>query len=181
MVLPALPLNNPMNSVHEKQEIVSSGRPSIAHGVRHAVGLTVRPEQMLQLIHDFQPNAPLPFDAQFEALGIEDAGSHSQIQFYFTSIVNPLENCLVMPPQTFFDLLKRAGDGLIPTDAELDGIEVSSRFTIILLRVKSDHFPPHPGDKLPMVHLRYEAGELVLLNPLEAIRKDRRIQISDKR
>jgi hypothetical protein len=83
--------------------------------------------------------------------------------------------------QHFFRLLKTHADGLIPTDSELDGIEASERFTVILLRIKSDHFPPHSGNELPLAHLRYEAGELSLVNAFESIKKDRRIQISSKR
>lgn len=161
--------------------VVSSGRAPISLGVRHAFGLTVRPEQMLEFFHDVMPNAPIPFDAQFEMLEFEDKGLDSEIGFYFTSIVNPLENVVRMGVHHFFGLLKKHTDGIIPTDAELDGIEVSTSFTVIMLRVKSDHFPPHAGDRLPLAHLRYEAGELVLVNVFEAIRKERRIQINGKR
>jgi hypothetical protein len=161
--------------------IVESGRTPISSGVRHAFGLTIRPEQMLEFFHDVMPHAPIPFDARFEMLEFEDKGEDSEIGFYFTSIVNPLENCVRMGIDTFFQLLKKHGEGIIPTDAALDGIEVSNVFTVILLRVKSDHFPPHAGNEMPLAHLRYEAGELVLLNVFEAIKKERRIQISGER
>ena len=156
--------------------ILPSGRASLSMGARHLFGLTVRPEQMLEFFHDVIPSAPIPFDANFEMLGFEDKGADSQIEFYFTSsVVRPA--CYVMKVQEFFSLLKEHSEGLIPRDADLDGIEVSTNFTIIMLRVKSDHFPPHPGDKLPIAHIRYEAGELALINPSEAILKDRRIRI----
>lgn len=116
----------------------------------------------------------------FEMLEFEDKGLNSDIGFYFTSTINPLENCVRMRVGTFFDLLKKHGEGLIPLDSELDGIEVSDKFTIIMLRIKSDKFPP-TGDELPLAHLRYEAGQLSLINVFEAVKKDRRIQISDKR
>jgi hypothetical protein len=153
----------------------------MAMGVRHAFGLTIRPEQMLEFFHDVLPSAPIPFDAMFEMLELDDKGAESEIGFYYTSIINPLENCVRMSVQRFFSLLKQHGDGLIPLDAELGGIEVSGLFTVILLRVKSDHFPSHAGNELPIAHLRYEAGQLQLLNVFESVAKDRRIQISSKR
>src|SRR5574337_147850 len=159
------------------QQIIASGRPPVAAGLRHAVGLVIRPDQMLQLLHDFLPNAPIPFDAVHTGLGVDEA--ERTISFYFESAVNPLENCVVLDPHHFLRILVQAGHGLLPADAELDGIELSSKFTVMLLRVKSDRFPPHPGDDLPVIHLRYEAGELYLLNVWDAVKKERRIQISD--
>ena len=162
-------------------EIVRSGRAPLAKGGLHVAGLTVRPEEMLDLLHDTQPGAPIPFDAQFIGIGIEDKGADSRIRFFYESVVNPLENCVELNPHHFLTLLKQQADGMIPLDAELDGIEVSNKFTIILLRLKSDKFPPHVGNALPLIHLRYEGGQLALLSPLEAIKKDRRIQISTRR
>lgn len=153
----------------------------MASGVRHAFGLAIRPEQMLEFFHDVIPTAPIPKDAQFQGLGIEDSGCDSKVKFYFTSVVNPFENCVELSPAYFLEILKRHTDGLVPRDAEFDGIEISARFTVILLRIKSEHFPPHPGNDLPLAHLRYEAGQLMLLNVFEAVKKDRRIQISSKR
>ena len=131
----------------------------MALGAAHAFGLTLRPEQMLEL---------------------DDKGADSEIGFYFTSSVER-PACFQMKVQEFFSLLKTHGEGLIPQDAELDGIEASNRFTVIMLRIKSDHFPPHAGNELPLAHLRYEAGELQLLNVFESVAKDRRIKISGKR
>lgn len=161
--------------------ITPSGRPSMAKGAAHAFGLTIRPEQMLEFFHDVLLSAPIPFDAMFEMLELDDKGADSEIAFYFTSTINPLENCVCFNVQHFFRLLKTHADGLIPLDAELDGIEASELFTVILLRIKSDHFPPHAGNELPLAHLRYEAGQLSLVNTFEAIKKDRRIAISGKR
>lgn len=156
--------------------IVQSGRAPLSMGARHLFGLTIRPEQMLEFFYAVIPTAPIPYDAKFEMLGFDDKGADSDIEFYFTSsVVRPA--CYHMKVEEFFSLLKKHGEGIIPSDAELDGIEVSERFTVIMLRVKSDRFPPHLGDKLPIAHLRYEAGELALLNPWEAIFKDRRIRI----
>lgn len=167
--------------IDRKTTLVESGRPPMAKGVAHAFGLTIRPEQMLEFFHDVLLSAPIPFDAMFEMLELDDKGADSEIGFYFTSVINPLENCVRFNVQHFFRLLKQHADGLIPLDAELDGIEASSLFTVILLRIKSDHFPPHAGNELPLAHLRYEAGEMQLLNVFESVKKDRRIQISGKR
>jgi hypothetical protein len=153
----------------------------MAAGVRHAFGLTLRPEQMLELFHDVLRTAPIPFDAMFEMLELDDNGADSKIGFFYTSVINPLENYVGMKVQDFFSLLKQHADGLIPLDAELDGIEVSSLFTVILLRVKSNHFPSHAGNEMPVAHLRYESGQLQLINVFESVAKDRRIQISSKR
>lgn len=156
--------------------IIESGRAPLSKGARHLFGLTLRPEQMLEFFHDVIPTAPIPYDAQFEMLGFEDKGADSVIEFYFTSmLVRPA--CYQMKVEEFFALLKRHGEGIITGDAELDGIEVSEKFTVIMLRIKSDKFPPHEGNKLPIAHLRYEMGELALINPWEAIFKDRRIRI----
>lgn len=166
--------------LHEEQYLIPSGTPPVAAGVKHSFGLVIKPDQMVELIHDFIPSAPVPFDAQHVGLGIED-GSHPKIRFYFQSSINPIENCVELDPNHFLNILKRAGDGLIPLDSELEGIEASNKFTVILLRVKSDHFPAHSGNDLPLCHLRYEAGELTLVNVFDAIHKERRIRISDKR
>src|SRR2546430_2089508 len=133
--------------LHEQQLLVPSGDKPIAAGAKHSFGLVIKPDQMLELIHDFIPNAPVPFDAKHIGLGIED-GSDSKIRFYFESVLNPLENCLEMDPNHFLQTLKRCADGLLPADSELEGIEVSNHFTVILLRIRSDHFPPHAGQDL---------------------------------
>lgn len=152
----------------------------MALGAVHAFGLTLRPEQMLEFFHDVLPAVPVPFDAHFEMLELDDKGADSEIGFYFTSTVER-PACFQMNVQEFFSLLKMHSEGLIPQDAELDGIEASNRFTVIMLRIKSDHFPPHQGNELPLAHLRYEAGQLQLLNVFESVAKDRRIKISGKR
>lgn len=161
--------------------LIASGRPPMAKGAAHAFGLTIRPEQMLDFFHDVLLSSPIPFDAMFEMLEVDDKGADSEIAFYFTSVINPLENCVRFNVQHFFKLLKANADGLIPLDAELDGIEASSVFTVILLRIKSNHFPTHAGNELPIAHLRYEAGQLSLINVFESVAKDRRVQISSKR
>ena len=62
-------------------------------------------------------------------------------------------------------------------DSELDGIEISTRFTVIMLRVKSSHWPASLNNEIPLYHLRYDLGRLVLVDPLKAIESERRIKI----
>ncbi len=58
-----------------KKSIVSaSGRSSILKGAKFQRGFVIRPEQMLELLHDTQPSLPIPKDAKFEGIGLEDAG-----------------------------------------------------------------------------------------------------------
>lgn len=155
-----------------------SGRSSIISGAKkYARGFVIRPEQILSLFHDTQPGIPLPKDAQFQGIGIEDAGVDSQIQFFFASISNPSMHCFALKPQKFFAMLVQLADGLLPLDSELDGIEVSSRFTMIMLRVASSHWPAPIGKDLPLYHLRYDLGRLVLVDPSKILEGERRIRI----
>lgn len=162
----------------KKSIATPSGRSSILRGAKYARGFIIRPEQILALIHDTQPGIPLPKDAQFQGIGIEDAGIGSQIQFYFTSVIAPSEHCLALKPTLFFRILVDLACGLLPADSELDGIEVSRRFTMIMLRVKSSHWPSAMGTDLPLYHLRYEFGRMLLLDPSKAIENERRIRIN---
>lgn len=155
----------------------SSGRKSILEGSKYARGFIIRPEQILGLFHDALPNLPIPKDAEHCGIGIEDSGSASFIQFYYTSQLNPREHCFKMKPELFLQYMVDLSEGLLPTDSELDGIEVSQRFTVLLLRVKSSHWPPYPDKKLPMVHLRYDLGQLYLCDPSRAIESEKRIRI----
>lgn len=157
---------------------VRSGRYSILGGAKFTRGFIIRPDQMLSLFHDTRPNIPLPVDAQFQGIGFEDAGVDSQIQFFFTSQVAPWEHCFALKPQLFFDILVDLADGLLPFDSELDGIEISKNFTVLMLRVKSSHWPPAPTDQMPLYHLRYDLGRLTLVDPSKAIEGDKRIRIN---
>lgn len=161
-----------------KKSIVSpSGRSSIIKGAKFQRGFIIRPDQMLELLHDTHHNLPIPKDAKFEGLGLEDAGSNSKIQFFFSSITAPHEHCLALRPDLFFKMLVDLAMGIIPMDAELDGIEISPRFTVIMLRVKSSHWPPTMQTKMPLYHLRYEAGRLLLVDPSKAIEGEKRLRI----
>jgi hypothetical protein len=157
-------------------ELKHSGRSSIVKGAKYQRGFIIRPEQILELFHDTQPGIPLPKDAQFKGIGLEDAGVDSQIQFFFTSLTSPSTHCFALKPQQFFHMLVRLADGLLPLDSELDGIEISSRFTMILLRVQSSHWPAPITKDLPLYHLRYEFGRILLIDPSKAF-EQRRIQI----
>lgn len=163
------------NVKHYKLE--SSGRKSILHGSKFARGFIIRPEQILSLFHDTLPNLPIPVDAEHCGIGIEDAGCDSFIQFYYTSKLNPHEHCFKIKPELFLRFLIDLAHGLIPTDAELDGIEVSHKFTVLLLRLKSSHWPAYESKNLPLVHLRYDLGQLVLCDPASAIEGERRIRV----
>jgi hypothetical protein len=154
-----------------------SGRSSIVNGAKYGRGFIIRPEQVLALFHDTQPGIPLPKDAEFKGIGIEDSGMDSQIQFFFTSVSNPSMHCFAMKPAQFFAMLVQLADGLLPLDSELDGVEVSSRFTMIMLRVKSAHWPAPIGNTMPLYHLRYDLGRLVLVDPIKILDGERRIRI----
>lgn len=166
------------NGELKKFDATPTGRTSVVRGAKYARGFVIRPEQILSLFHDTQPNLPLPGDAQFQGVGFEDAGVDSQIQFFFTSQTAPWEHCFAMKPQLFFNILVDLADGLLPLDSELDGIEISHRFTVLMLRVKSSHWPAAPTDNLPIYHLRYDLGRLILVDPSKAIEGDRRIRIN---
>lgn len=155
-----------------------SGRSSIISGSKkYCRGFVIRPEQILALFHDTQPGIPLPKDANFQGIGVDDSGIDSQIQFFFTSASNPSMHCFALKPTQFFAMLVQLGDGLLPLDSELDGIEVSSRFTMIMLRVQSSHWPAPIGKELPLYHLRYDLGRLVLVDPSKMLEGEKRIRI----
>lgn len=157
----------------------ASGRKSILHGAKHTRGFVIRPEQILSLFHDTMPQLPIPQDAEFCGVGMEDAGVDSMIQFFFTSKMAPHEHCFQMKPQLFLKYLIELAQGLLPADTELDGIEVSSKFTVLMLRVKSDHFPPVANPKeIPLVHLRYDLRRLILCDASKAIENEKRIVIN---
>jgi hypothetical protein len=155
-----------------------SGRPSIVTGAKkYCRGFIIRPEQIVQLFHDTQPGIPLPKDAVHRGIGVKDEGVDSEIQFYFTSESNPTVTCFAMKPEKFFKMLVELADGLLPLDSELDGIEVSANFTVIMLRVGSSHWPAPLTAEIPLYHLRYDLGRLILVDPLKALEPERKIVI----
>ena len=173
----ALNTSDKPNGALKESNITPSGRRSIIHGAKYHRGFIVRPEQILSLFHDTQPGIPLPKDAEFKGIGMADEGVDSRIRFYFKSVIAPNMHCLELKPEKFFRLLVDLADGLLPLDSEMDGIEISNRFTVILLRVKSSHWPPAPRENIPLYHLRYDLGRLLLVDPARAIESERRIRI----
>jgi hypothetical protein len=165
----------------KRSSVTPSGRTSILKGSKFARGFIVRPEQILRLIHDTQPAIPIPKDAEFQGLGLEDAGVDSKIQFYFVSKCAPTEHCFQMNPELFFRMLVDLACGLLPLDSVLDGVEISQKFTVILLRVKSSHWPgPRiQDDRMPLYHLRYEFGKLLLVDPSKAIENEKRLRVTN--
>jgi hypothetical protein len=165
------------NGELKRSSITPSGRRSIVEDAKYQRGFIIRPEQILDLFHDTQPGIPLPKDAQFQGIGMNDAGVDSTIEFHFTSVSAPNVHCFSMKPKFFFRTLVELADGLLPLDSELDGIEISSHFTVIMLRVKSSHWPAPLDKRLPLYHLRYEYGKLLLVDPSKSLSPERRIQI----
>lgn len=163
-------------------ESVASGRKSAIHGgIAHAIGLTIKPEQIIQLLHDTQSHSPIPFDAFLMAIGIKDEGSKSRIEFYFNSLISPMATNVDLDPHHLLEILVEHSNGLLPKDSVLHGIEISTMFNLLLLVVVSDKFPAYKGDKLPIAALRYVAGELIIYHPSESLRGEQRIRISNKR
>lgn len=163
-----------VNKELKKFDATPSGRPSIIKGAKYQRGFTINPGQILALFHDTHPELPIPGDAQFQGIGLQDAGVDSKIEFYFTSITAPWEHCFALKPEYFFKLLVQLADGLLPLDSELDGMEISPRFTLLLMRVKSSHWAPAPSTLLPLYHLRYDLGRLCLHGPEQALRDGQR-------
>lgn len=162
----------------KKFRLTPSGRKSALFGAKHSRGFIIRPEQILALFHDTMETLPIPKDAEFCGVGIDDAGINSMLKFYYTSLLNPHEHCFQLKPDLFLKYLVELGQGLLPTDSQLDGIEVSQKFTVLLLRVSSERWPPAvKDDLLPLVHLRYDLGQLVLCDASKAIEGERRIRI----
>ncbi len=164
------------NGELKKFQAKATGRSSIFSGdKKFSRGFVIRPEQILNLFHDTQPGIPLPKDAEFKGIGLEDAGIDSRIEFYFSSVLAPHLHCFAMKPQKFFSVLVDLADGLLPLDSELDGIEISSKFTMILLRVNSSHWPAPIARDLPLYHLRYDLGRMVLVDTNKIFEPERRI------
>jgi len=150
----------------------TSGRASIIHGSKQCRGVILVPEQILLLLHDTQPGWPIPDDAEYRGIDMRSNGQDSYIKFMFVSREEPALHCFELTPEFFFKTLKDLADGLIPSDSELDGIEMSKRWTYMQLRVKSAHWPEAAADNLlPLYHLRYLGGYLELLPPQQALKR----------
>lgn len=166
----------------KKYQGTLSGRPSIIQGAKHMRGFVVIPSQILDLLHDTQSSLPIPADAVHQGIGIDDAGVDSKFQFYFTSLAAPNCHCVALKPEILFRILKELSSGMIPLDAELDGIELSGKWTAVMLRVASSHWPAALEDRMPLYHLRYDYGrtgakELILTDPSKLIEGGQRLRI----
>lgn len=179
MSLDDIEKTGPKNYEAKKFSLTPSGRRSIVRGAKYQRGLTFDPREILCLFHDTHPELPIPKDAQHKGLGVHDSGSNSVIEFYFTSELAPSEFCFAMKPELFFKLIKDLAEGMIPTDAELDGIELSPRWVYVMLRISSSHWPVVPsGSNLPMAHLRYDFGQLRLVDMSQVLKpKETKIRI----
>lgn len=172
-----LPLTSMPENQLKKFDLTPSKRPSILHGAKYVRGFVIRPEQMISLFHDTMPSLPIPKDAEHCGIGIEDSAEDSELLFYYTSKIAFDQHCFAINPNLFLRTLVNLADGLLPADSELDGIEVSRNFTVIMLRVKSAHWPETKGQSVPLYHLRYEEKELYLVHPAEILKEAKRIRV----
>lgn len=161
----------------KKFDLTPRKRPSILQGAKYIRGFVIRPEQMISLFHDTMPSLPIPKDAEHCGIGIEENSSDSKLLFYYTSKLAFDQHCFAINPNLFLRLLVDLADGLLPNDSELDGIEVSRNFTVIMLRVKSSHWPDTNTKQVPLYHLRYDLGELCLVHPAEIVKEAKRIRV----
>jgi len=155
----------------------ASGRSSIIEGANFQRGLVIVPEQILELLQDTQKGLAIPGDAQYRGIDMRSDGVDSYIQFHFHSLSSPLTFCCELKPELFFKMMKALCDGLIPNDAELNGIEMSAKWTHMLMRITSSHWPDAVQDAMPLYHLRYFAKKIELTHPSELMRETRRIRI----
>lgn len=161
-------------------QLKGSGKASATRGAAHTVGLTVAPQQILELLHDTQPHSPIPKDAVLMGLGVSDEGSNSRIEFYFDSVMSPMAQNVSLDPHHLLEILVNLSEGMLPRDSELRGIELSNVFNLMLLVVRSDKFPTGKN-MLPIASIRYVAGELLLYHPAESLKSEQRIRISHNR
>jgi hypothetical protein len=162
----------------KKSVTTASGRSSILKGATFVRGFTVKPDELLSLIYDTEQHAPFPKDAVFKGFGCHSAGVDSIVELYYTSVSAPDQVCFAEKPEAFLRRIIQLSHGFIPLDSELDGIELSNRWTIVLLRIKSSHWPPAMKDDfLPLAHLRYAFGRLILTDISRAVENEKRITI----
>ena len=158
-----------------QNETQASGKKSALFGARHQVGLTINASEILSFLHDCVKDSPVPYDANFLAIRIEEHGAESQMELYFESKANPLQNCICIKPMHLIHLFIKHSQGMIPADAEIVGIEVSTVWQSLLLFVlKSDKFPQATSNALPIASIRYQAGTLHLYPPKEALAQPQR-------
>ena len=123
-------------------------------------GLVVDPRDVLELLRDTWGNVPVPSDAQFQGFGVQRKGADSYIEFYYTSLLDPINTCVTLKPQQLVDILKYWYDGCVPSDAEIKAVQINKYFTFIRLDVESGKFGASDAANIPLMHLRYEGGQL---------------------
>ena len=160
--------------MHGYENEVLQGKRTDTRGRRR--GLVISPDEIFELLRDTYTNIPIPGDAQFQALQIDDA--NRRINFYYSTntpdkllvakesdnYFNPLGHCVTFLPQTLVNILKYWFDGKVPSDAEFKAFHVHKLFNFLCLEVASDKFPDSMSATLPMLHLRYEGGRLMSLD-----------------
>lgn len=123
-------------------------------------GLIVRPEQLIEAVRLAWDNIPIPKDAQFKAIHIED-GPDTHIGIYYQSWDDPLSHYFRIKPQTLLKILAYWMDGAIPPDAEIKAINVHPFITILRFDLASDKFK-QDGKVFPLLQFRMEEGELYI-------------------
>lgn len=131
--------------------------------------IIVRPEEMLALIRDTYTNAPVPADSQFFGISVND--TQNKIGLHFYSNANPNVTCVSFKPDFLLNILKGQSEGIIPRDAELIGVCVHDAFTLLRLDVVSDRFPAMDVQKIPVINMRYDYGDILISRP-EATRNE---------
>jgi hypothetical protein len=115
------------------------------------------------LVRDVYSNAPIPVDAQFIGIGVEDADN--LFQFYFASEMGGNQvHCINIRPQLMLDIIKGECGNKLPSDTELIGISVHEAFTFLRLDVKSNKFEPSDSGQMPLIQVRYEGGTFMVLD-----------------
>ena len=162
--------------MHGYQNETLIGTAPKMHGRKR--GLVFDPLEVFELLRDTWHNAPIPPDAQFEAVSIEKSGADSFICFYYStseskkliivgpqgSDFNPMSHCISLKPQMLVDILKYWFHGDVPNDAEPTAFYINQFFNSLCIEVASDKFPNSDASKMPMIHLTYDQEKVISLN-----------------
>ena len=141
-------------------------------------GIVFDPRDVFDLLRDTYSNIPIPKDAKFEAIDIQRKRTDSYIGFYFSTpsakriIVTPTNvnfdptgaHCVAVKPPQLLAIFKSYANGAIPSDAEATGFSINTRMTFVMIEASSWKFPASLADKIPLIHIRYEEGELFTLD-----------------
>lgn len=125
---------------------------------RYTAGLIIRPEQLVEAVRRAWDNVPIPADAQFKGIRIED-GTDAHVEIFYQSFADPLSHCFRVKPDILLRVLAYWMDGAIPPDAELKAINVHPFITVLRLDIQSDKFK-QDGKEMPLMQFRLEDGEL---------------------